>query len=283
MDFEKAIISAVEQFGRNVVGEVRLVNILSDMNAYVEQPACKHILREAINSGLTTRIISQSSIELAKVYISQAVHDMSKTHGFQDELIEFVLYSVFNATIPFKERIQQNVNIQYEYIGSADEYGFFDVRKNGKWGFLSSDKREVVPAIYDSVGSFHEGLADVSKEGKSGFVDTTGEVVIDLAFDKVYGFRSGIAKVANLGCYGLINKKGKIILPTKYDSIAHVSDDMIAICKNGLWGFADLTGKVVIPLKYKKIIKHFSKGYAAVSDGYNKIVINKQGEIIQYL
>lgn len=283
MDFEKAIIAAVEQFGRNVVGEVRLVNILSDMNAYVEQPACKHILREAINSGLTTRITTQPSSDIAKVNISQAVHDMSKTHGFRDELIEFVLYSIFNATKPFEERIRQNVDFQYEYIGSADEYGFFDVRKNGKWGFLSSDKKEVVPAIYDSVGSFHEGLADVSKNGKFGFIDTKGNVVIDFAFDKVYGFRSGIAKVANLGCYGLINKKGIVILPTEYDSIAHVSGDMVGICKNGLWGFADLTGKVIIPPKYPKIIKHFSKGYAAVSDGYSKMVINNQGEIIQYL
>jgi hypothetical protein len=283
MDFEKAIIAAVEQFGRNVIGEVRLVNILSDMNAYAEQPACKHILREAINRGLTTRITTQPSIDLAKVYISQAVHEMSKTHGFQDGLIEFVLYSIFNATMPFEERIQQNIDIQYEYIGSADEYGFFDVRKNGKWGFLSSDKKEVVPAIYDSVGSFHEGLADVSQNGKFGFVDTKGTVVIDIVFDHVRGFRSGVAEVSIHGSYGLINKKGIIILPIEYDSIAHVSSDMIAICKNGLWGFADLTGKVIIPPKYKKIIKHFSKGYAAVSDGCNKIVINNQGEIIQYL
>ena len=124
---------------------------------------------------------------------------------------------------------------------------------------------------------------NVSKNGKFGFVDTKGNVVIDFAFDKVYGFRSGIAKVANLGCYGLINKKGIVILPTEYDSIAHVSGDMVGICKNGLWGFADLTGKVIIPPKYPKIIKHFSKGYAAVSDGYSKMVINNQGEIIQYL
>jgi hypothetical protein len=283
MDLEKAIIDAVEQFGPDIVGEVKLVNILSDFNAYVEHPACKRILREVISSGISMKIQTLSSTDLAKVYISQVVHDMSKSHGFQEDLIEYVLYSILNATKPEEERIQQNVGLQYEYIGSEDEFGFCDVRKNGKWGFLSSDLKEVVPAIYDSVGSFHEGLADVSIDGKFGFVDTTGKVVIKPTFDNVYGFFSGIAKVVNQGRYGLINKKGRMILPSEYDGIAHVSDNMIAICKNGLWGFADLTGKVVIPPQYKEIIKHFSKGYAAVSDGCNKIVINKQGEIIQYL
>ena len=241
MDFEKAIISTVEQFGRNIVGEIRLVNILSDMNAYVEQPACKRILRETINNGVLTKLVSQPSTDLAKIYISQVIRDMSKSHGFREDLIEYVLYSILNATTPQEERIQQNVNLQYEYIGTEDEYGFSDVRKNGKWGFISSDRKEVVPTIYDSVGSFHEGLADVSKDGKCGFVDTTGKVVVDLVFDNVYGFRSGIAKVANLGHYGLIDINGRIILPIEYDNIAHVSGDMIAICKNGLWGFANLT------------------------------------------
>ena len=283
MDFEKAIIAAFEQFGPDIVGELRLANILSDMNAYVEHPACKRILREVISSGVSMKIQSEPSTNLAKVYISQVVHDMSKSHVFQEELIEYVLYSILNATRPEEERIQQNVGLQYEYIGSEDEYGFCDVRRNGKWGFLSSDRKEVVPEIYDSVGSFHEGLADVSKDGKFGFVDTTGKVVIKLAFDNVHCFCSGIAKVVNQGRYGLINKKGRMILPAEYDSIAHVSGEMIAICKNGLWGFADLTGKVVIHPQYKEIVKHFSKGYAAVSDGRKKIVINNQGKLIQYL
>ena len=283
MDFEKAIIDAVKQFGWDIVDEVRLANILSDMNAYVEQPACKRILREVISSGVSMKIHTQPSTDLAKVYINQVVHDMSRSHGFQEDLIEYVLYSILNATKPEEERIQQNIGLQYEYIGSEDEFGFCDVRKNGKWGFISSERKEVVPAIYDSVGSFHEGLADVSKDGKFGFVDTTGKVVIQLTFDNVYGFRSGVAKVVSIGRYGLINKTGKMILPAEYDSIAHVSGEMIAICKNGLWGFANLTGKVAIYPQYKEIIKHFSKGYAAVSDGCNKIVINNQGDIIQYL
>lgn len=283
MDFEKAIINVVAQFGRDIVGEIRFVNILSDMNAYVDQPACKRVLRESISNGILMHLVNLPSTELAKIYISQVVRDMSKSYGFQENLIEYVLYSILNATRPQEERIQQNVNFQYEYIGSEDEYGFIDVRKNGKWGFLSSCRKEVVPIIYDSVGSFHEGLADVSRNGKYGFVDTTGKVVIDLVYDNVYGFKSGVAKVAIVGHYGLINKIGKIILPIEYDNIANVSGEMIAICKNGLWGFTDLTGKVAIYPQYKEIIKHFSKGYAAVSDGFHKIVINNQGDIIQYL
>jgi hypothetical protein len=283
MDFEKAIIAAVEQFGQNIVSEVRLVNILSDMNAYVVYPACKRILREVISSGIAMKLQSQTSTDLAKIYISQVVLDMSKSHGFQVDLIEYVLYSILNAIKPEEERIEQNVGLQYEYIGSEDEFGLCDVRKNGKWGFLSSDRKEVVPAIYDSVGSFHEGLADVSKDGKFGFVDTTGKVIIKLTFDNVSGFRSGIAKVVILGRYGLINKEGNMILPADYDDIAHVSGNMIAVCKNGLWGFADITGRVVIHPQYKEVIKHFSKGYAAVFDGRNKIVINNQGEEIQHI
>lgn len=104
MDFEKTIVSVVEQFGRDIVGEIKLVNILSDMNAYVDQPANRLILREIISRGITTKLISQPSTELAKVYISKVVDDLCKSHGFKEDLIEYVLYSILNATKPEEER-----------------------------------------------------------------------------------------------------------------------------------------------------------------------------------
>lgn len=283
MDFEKAVIYAIEQFGREVVGESRFANILSDLNAYSEQPACRYILREIINSRVSLKLINQSSANLAKVFIMQAVQNINKTHGFQKDLIEYILKLIYNATNPSEERIQPPNNIPYEYVGSEDEFGFCDVRKNGKWGFISSDKKVAIPAVYDSVGSFQEGFAYVSKDGKFGFVDTKGEIVIDLIYDNAYSFHSGIAKVYNHGKYGFINTYGEIILPIEYDNISHISGDMIAICKEGLWGFVNLKGYVTIPVQYTKIIKHFSRGYAAVSDGIRTMVININGDIIQYL
>ena len=66
-------------------------------------------------------------------------------------------------------------DVTYTKISQGDKYGVVD--ENGKI---------IVPCIWNSIGSFVEGLAAVEDEaGLWGFVDKTGALVIPCRYERV--------------------------------------------------------------------------------------------------
>lgn len=280
MNFEDAIIETINLFGRDIVGEPRFVNILSDMHGYKDIPACKRILSVIIKDGTNGKLFLRQSFP-TEAEIRQVMMLVNKQHGFQQDLIEYVLYSIRNALMPVDERTN-HFNRQYEYIGQEDEYGLREVHHNGKTGIIDNMNREVIPIIYDSVGSFNEGVAAVEQKGKYGYVDTSGKVIIPLQFDLAYSFKHHIAKVRSAGKFGLINIQGEVILPVQFDSISYESNGYIGIQQAGKWGFCDVSGNIIITPRYNKIIKPFSNGFAAVDNSGSRVIIDNKGNVIKY-
>lgn len=60
-----------------------------------------------------------------------------------------------------------------KYVGSFSE-GLAYVQKAGKYGFIDTTGKLVIPCEWDDAGKFSEGLASVTKTGKSGYIDITG-------------------------------------------------------------------------------------------------------------
>ena len=81
---------------------------------------------------------------------------------------------------------------------------------------------------YKNIENFHEGLAKVRlgdyKTGKYGFIDTTGKEVVPPKYDRADSFSEGLALVKLNYQYGFIDTTGKeVVPPTKYVSIAACS------------------------------------------------------------
>lgn len=76
----------------------------------------------------------------------------------------------------------------------AAPYDWFEDPATGKFGFKFNG-REVIPAKFDEVDSFNEGLATVKINGKWGFIDPSGKLVIPARYDNVWYFREGLAAV----------------------------------------------------------------------------------------
>ena len=88
--------------------------------------------------------------------------------------------------------------------------GMASVCRDGKWGFIDTVGREVVPCMYDGVDDFHEGMTRVNvgggwrrtdedepslSGGKTGFVDKTGREVIPCLYLYADNFHDGLAQV----------------------------------------------------------------------------------------
>ena len=165
----------------------------------------------------------------------------------------------------------------YDIVDDFRE-GLALVRLNGKSGFIDKTGKEIVPLNYEEAYSFSEGLAGVKLNDKWRFVDKTGKEVILLKYEEAYSFIDGLALVRFNGKYGFIDKTGKEIVPLKYEEAYSFREGMASVCLNDKYGFIDKTGKEVIPLKYDDVNHFFEEGLAKVQLNGKYGFVDKTGK-----
>ena len=157
-------------------------------------------------------------------------------------------------------------NYKYDRVNDFNE-GLASVCRDGKWGFIDTSGREVVPCRYNDVFDFNEGMARVETGGKWGYVDKTGREVIPCIYDEAYDFSDGLAKVY-LEIWDenqpdpddpfplpvetkrfFIDKTGKEVLTAGKDWDVF-QEGLARITRDGKAGFVDKAGNEVIPCKY---------------------------------
>ena len=90
-----AIKIVVSKSGKDVVCDVRLLNIMNDM-VYIEDPAAvKNILREVLKSGYGSKLLSltppHDDYQLKIKVYSKTISD---SLGFKDVIVQYILYSI---------------------------------------------------------------------------------------------------------------------------------------------------------------------------------------------
>ncbi len=206
---------------------------------------------------------------------------------------------------------------QYSEIGEFED-GLAIVLKNGKYGFVNEEYKEVVPCIYDEIGPFIHGtsivrigemhgainnegkitipleypiLIDFSiwgptmlmavKNNRFGVVDKANKTIVPFEFDLVQAM-FGMIIVTKNGKKGLYNHKGELVIPIKYDDIAQPSDksQTYFVCSAGKWGVINKKEEIIIPIEYDGI-SPISLGYMySVCKSGKWGIINKKGENI---
>jgi hypothetical protein len=96
----------------------------------------------------------------------------------------------------------------------------YPIISNGKYGFMNAQGKLIIPALYNEVGPFQEGLAVVSKEELFGIIDKKNQVVVDFQFDEILEFVNNRAIVRKENKYGVIDRLGKRIFPLVFDDIS---------------------------------------------------------------
>ena len=77
--------------------------------------------------------------------------------------------------------------VPYIYGGansfSRDLYDGFSedlasVEQNGKYGYINTQEKVVIPCVYDWAGSFSKGFAMVAQNGKCCIINAAGKVIV---------------------------------------------------------------------------------------------------------
>lgn len=134
----------------------------------------------------------------------------------------------------------------------------------------TADVVRKLQAKYDRVTRFDDGLAVVSKNGRYGYVDTAGKLVLPLDYTHAARFRNGRAVVGKDGKYALIDRAGHEVTPYEWDGLGSVYDGVAVGWKKTQEGprsyaLVDTLGKVT-PLEYARC-SDFAYGLAAAGVG----------------
>lgn len=168
------------------------------------------------------------------------------------------------------------------------------VGMNGKFGYIDTSGKVVIPYQFEDAQSFSEGLALAKMGGKWGYIDKTGKFVIKPEYYEVSSFSEGLAAVKMGGKLGYIDKTGKFAIPPQFDAAYQFSEGLAMVMNwqgdsqtAGKFGAIDKTGKMVIKPQFQ-FVESFSEGLAMVTIpnpdnlGFAYGYIDKTGKYVIY-
>ena len=170
---------------------------------------------------------------------------------------------MFPAAASSMDKTNTEITLTPELIEAVNSYddvfpfyeGLAIVVKNGKYGYISTTGKEIIPCMYDRAYRFSKGLAIVEKDDKSGYVNAKGEQVTPCIYDGASAFSEGLACVKKNGKCGYINTKGVEVIPCIYDDgmyngAGDFSEGLAIVEKDDKWGYINTKGELVVPFIY---------------------------------
>ena len=210
---------------------------------------------------------------------------------------------------------------RYDSIGEYVHYGIRAIKRHGKYGFLDTTGREVLPPTFDDIdydssyfwgnrrrvgqgskfgfvdtytgrlvvpvryeGSLpsQDSLCWLKLSGKWGLVSTSGVTHIPFGYDQVSSFTEGLARAGKDGRFGHVNARGEAITPLQYDNVFPFREGRAMVISGDRCGFVDTRGKEVIPTVYSGGQYYFKDGRVTVSRLGVLFTLDRAGRQVAY-
>ena len=162
------------------------------------------------------------------------------------------------------------------FENDAGLYAFRDNHNKTKYGFENFNKTVVIPASFDYVLPFSNGIAAVKKGDKWGYINSSGKAITDFLFDDANSFHGFVAIVEKNDKSFLIDSSFKKIMEihSKYN-IRELSSDVVV-----LEGFLPNKPSILIS-KSGSVLVDESRNYYKIyneSDSVIRVMKHKNGE-----
>ncbi|MEO9257744.1 MAG: WG repeat-containing protein [Crocinitomicaceae bacterium] len=154
---------------------------------------------------------------------------------------------------------------------------FLPYKSDEKWGFINQSGTIVIPAGFDGVDFFHEGIAVVSLNDKLGYINKSGNTVIKPQFDEANAFSNGVAVFQKDNGYGLLDRSGVVLLDPIYKDISLCSENLFFAMKDSLYACYSVDSKQVLAPAFTEVTS-FEKGKAIVARNSGWGVIDTLGK-----
>lgn len=155
--------------------------------------------------------------------------------------------------LPFFLNGQEDLK-ELSYVGSIHE-GYAPVKKNNQWGFINSSGELVV--------KFRSDLVENEKESTARDLGVATQKVPTMQEDRAIIKKN----IEGVNYYGFINETGAIVIEPEYLNVS--------LFNNGK--------ALALKLEGEQLGKNEVLGKSVISYKYDVVLIDKDGEVLQYL
>lgn len=178
----------------------------------------------------------------ANTYKSKAVNEKNESLFSQYEKVE-----VF-------QNVDENNNL-------INEEEILKVYKDGKYGIINIEGKEILPCEYNEIYSLNGVKNSIITVigNKKGLTDSKGNIIISNEYKEIKSltnkYENGYIVQNDEGKYGVISYSKKALLECKYDEIKNVyGDNSYVVKEDGKLKIVDSTGNTYLDGKYSDII-----------------------------
>jgi hypothetical protein len=117
--------------------------------------------------------------------------------------------------------------------------------REGMMGYMDEHGAPIIPASYDWVGEFREGLAVVMLGDKYGVINKQGQVHISVMYDFISDFHNGYSIFELNAAFGLFNRAGIVVINNEYADLEWAFGDLLVYEREGMKGLMKITGDIL--------------------------------------
>jgi len=175
----------------------------------------------------------------------------------------------------------------YDVDIKTGEYKTKVINRKNEEIYQGYDKVEALEN-YDENGNawYEENILRVEKDGQYGLINIDGKEILGIDYDSIEtikGVKNSLI-IEKQGVKGLINNSGVTIIEPQYKKITTYGEDYkkgyLTIDENGKYGLVSYTGAKVLDNKYEKINKIPGENYFVIEENNKQKVINVEGEVV---
>ena len=151
------------------------------------------------------------------------------------------------------ENYDESENIWYEK-------NVLKVQKDGKWGLIDLDGKEIASTTYDNIETLKgvENSIIVEKDGKKGLLNDKGSKIIDTEYSDIESlgtdYKNGYITINQENKYGVISLSGEKVLENNYEKVENIYGEKYFVVKeNGKQILIDKQGNKVITEGFDEI------------------------------
>lgn len=167
-------------------------------------------------------------------------------------------------------------NSDAEWIGEGTE-GLFPALKNGKYGYVDSAGKWVIPPSFLEVGTFSEKVSSYRNSTTWGTLNSEGSILADAKWDKIKSFSAGLAIAESAGKQYLISPTGELAYPEGLDQLVKLKEGYYLAESNGKSGLLNALGKTILPISFDQIQVE-NKDFFIVSKGGLSGIMRANGD-----
>ncbi|MBN2730717.1 MAG: WG repeat-containing protein [Bacteroidales bacterium] len=246
-----------------------------------------------------TMLFFPSHLGKSKVSDGVWVYSYSQHNNFMEFYKVFDLQSIdsvesqyqmgFNGTYPYKCGLIDslgNIHIPMIYENMIPVGNCMLVQKDGKYGLIDYDQKEIVKIKYDSFKWETSDLISFMKDGRvSKHYNIKKDKVSELkAYDQIINpqrLEEGkICEVKLNGKSGFIDDNYNEIVEPQYDICLYFGNQSIPlfrVVKDGKWGYINDMAEVVLPCVYDDAEDFNKEGFARVQQNGEVFCIDQKG------